>query len=135
MEALGRTVRLIPVLVEGAGMPRATELPEPLKPLALRNAFALHDEEWTSDVERLAAAIQSDAPVRASSPPGSRRPFVAAVAGAALLGALLATPYTRGARSLQQTAIPRPEPRRRPAAARPSPCRSIPTGRRCASEK
>jgi hypothetical protein len=103
VEALGRSVRLIPILVEGAEMPRAAELPEPLKPLALRNAFALNDEEWESDVERLVAVIQPGAPVRGASTRRSRWPVVLAVAAAVLLGALLGILFTRGAGSPQQT--------------------------------
>jgi hypothetical protein len=103
VEALGRTGRLIPVLVEGAEMPRATELPEPLKPLALRNAFALNDDEWASDVERLAAAIQPDARSGASFPRVGRRSVVPAVAAIVLLGAILAILYGRGGGSPQQT--------------------------------
>ena len=37
--ALGRGVRVIPVLVDGAGMPRAEDLPESLKKLARRRGI------------------------------------------------------------------------------------------------
>jgi hypothetical protein len=36
--ALNRNIRVVPVLVDGAAMPTADELPEILKPLARRNA-------------------------------------------------------------------------------------------------
>ena len=39
--ALQRGVRVIPVLVDGATMPNAAELPEPLQTLARRNAVNL----------------------------------------------------------------------------------------------
>jgi hypothetical protein len=36
--ALSREVRVIPVLLDGASMPRTTDLPDDLKPLVRRNA-------------------------------------------------------------------------------------------------
>lgn len=51
-------VRVIPVLVEGATMPRADQLPEILRPLAHRQAVALYDEDWNAGVDRLASAIR-----------------------------------------------------------------------------
>ena len=39
--ALARNIRVIPVLVEGALMPRSTDLPDALKLLAWRNAMRL----------------------------------------------------------------------------------------------
>jgi hypothetical protein len=65
-EALKRGVRVIPVLVQGARMPRVRELPESLKGLAARNALALDDEGWESDVQRLAAAIRRALPAATS---------------------------------------------------------------------
>jgi hypothetical protein len=51
--ALQRNIRVIPVLVQGASMPIADELPDDLAPLARRNAFELHDASWRWEVERL----------------------------------------------------------------------------------
>jgi len=51
--ALQRNIRVIPVLVQGAAMPRADELPDDLAPLARRNAFALHDTGWREGVQHL----------------------------------------------------------------------------------
>jgi hypothetical protein len=65
-EALKRGVRVIPVLVQGARMPPARELPEPLKGLAARHAIVLDDEGWESDVQRLAAAIRRELPAATS---------------------------------------------------------------------
>lgn len=56
--ALKRNVRVIPVLVEGAVMPAADELPEDLKPLARRNAIELTDSRWSQDVQRLVASLE-----------------------------------------------------------------------------
>lgn len=55
--ALKRNVRVIPVLVEGAVMPSAAELPEELKPLARRNAIELSDKRWEYDVSQLVETL------------------------------------------------------------------------------
>ena len=51
--------RVIPVLVEGAEMPRPADLPESVRALTRYNAIALDDRRWTADVGRLAATIES----------------------------------------------------------------------------
>ena len=51
-------VRTVPVLVEGAQMPRAAALPESIRPLARINAIELSDRHWISDLERLAKLIE-----------------------------------------------------------------------------
>ena len=58
VEALQCGVRVIPVLVENAGMPRADDLPAPLAALASRNAIALDEDSWDADVQRLGDAIR-----------------------------------------------------------------------------
>ena len=50
--ALAHGVPVIPVLVQGAGMPLAPSLPEPLKQLASHDAHDLSDERWSYDVGR-----------------------------------------------------------------------------------
>src|SRR5437016_4343933 len=49
--ALARGVRVIPVLVQGAQMPRPQDLPEDLLPLSRRNALELSDARWKYDVD------------------------------------------------------------------------------------
>jgi len=56
--ALKRKIRVIPVLVDGALMPRADELPEDLKPLVRRNALLITDISFDGDCQRLAGAIR-----------------------------------------------------------------------------
>jgi hypothetical protein len=56
--ALARDVRVIPVLVEGAVMPRRKDLPENLATLARRNAFILRHETFRADAARLAALLE-----------------------------------------------------------------------------
>jgi hypothetical protein len=50
--------RVVPVLVGGAAMPRVSELPEPLKDLAYRNASVLDDRRFASDVRALQGALR-----------------------------------------------------------------------------
>jgi len=52
-----RDIRVIPVLVEGATMPRTEELPEPLRRLARRHALEVSDSRWRQDVNRLVETI------------------------------------------------------------------------------
>jgi hypothetical protein len=56
--ALRRDIPVVPVLVQGAKMPRADELPDDLKELAYRNAVELTHARWRSDVQLLVQALQ-----------------------------------------------------------------------------
>jgi TIR domain len=56
--ALRRDIPVVPVLVQGAKMPRANELPDDLKELAYRNAVELTHARWRSDVQLLVQALQ-----------------------------------------------------------------------------
>lgn len=61
--ALGRSdLLVIPVLVEGAQMPRPEQLPDELKSLTRRNAFELSDARWRFDVDRLIEVAQGVLP-------------------------------------------------------------------------
>ena len=51
--ALERGIRVIPILVEGATMPRADELPASLAKLVRRQALELSDSRFNADTERL----------------------------------------------------------------------------------
>jgi WD40 repeat protein len=55
--ALARNVRVIPILVEGAQMPRADELPASLAKLAYRNALELSTRRFDADTRELLRAI------------------------------------------------------------------------------
>lgn len=55
--ALARGRRVIPVLVQGARMPTVGQLPEPLQPLAHRNAIELSDTRWRFDIDNLTRAL------------------------------------------------------------------------------
>ena len=55
---LRRDILVVPVLVRGARMPRADQLPDDLKDLAYRNAVELTHARWKSDMQVLAAALR-----------------------------------------------------------------------------
>ena len=58
LAALERKIRVIPVLVGGARMPRKQDLPEALAPLSRRNAIELSELRFHADVSRLIEAIE-----------------------------------------------------------------------------
>ncbi len=57
--ALTRDIPVIPVLVRGAIMPRADQLPEDLKELAYRNGVELTHARWPSDLQLLIKALRT----------------------------------------------------------------------------
>jgi hypothetical protein len=57
--ALQRNVRVIPVLVDGAAMPKAIELPESLRDLARRQGTEVSPTRFDADVEKLTRALGS----------------------------------------------------------------------------
>lgn len=52
-EALDRSIPVVPILVDGAPMPRREDLPAPLQSLARRNAVRVDAESFRSDVSGL----------------------------------------------------------------------------------
>jgi TIR domain len=66
-EALQRGIRVIPVLVQGAAMPTAEDLPEPMGRLAMRNALDLSDHRWRYDMGRLISALEAVARTQPAS--------------------------------------------------------------------
>ena len=70
-------VRVFPLLVNGAAMPAEEELPDPLKPLARRNAIELTVRHWASDVAQLVQTLKRSpgvATTRAGDETPSRGP-------------------------------------------------------------
>ncbi|MFK8014085.1 MAG: toll/interleukin-1 receptor domain-containing protein [Gammaproteobacteria bacterium] len=57
--ALQRNVRVIPVVVEGAAIPTAEDLPQDLQALARRQALNLSHEDWEYDVGKLVSALSN----------------------------------------------------------------------------
>ncbi len=72
--ALQRGVRVIPILVEGATMPPAHELPEDIRALASRHAHELSDSRWDHDVDQLVGVLEKVPGIRRKRPmaPGPR---------------------------------------------------------------
>jgi len=56
--ALQRSIPVIPVLLEGARIPKATELPENLKELALRNGMEIRHASFQDDMNRLIRGLK-----------------------------------------------------------------------------
>lgn len=81
--ALRRDIRVIPVLVGGARLPEAGELPDDLRRLAQRQALVLHDETWHQDVDGLVRSLRGETAMPANL---RRRWLVAGTALIALLG-------------------------------------------------
>ena len=60
--ALRRNVRVVPVLVRGAVLPKPDGLPATLQPLLRRHAFELADAHFRSDVGRLLTSLDGRTP-------------------------------------------------------------------------
>lgn len=58
--ALERDVPVVPVLVGGAGLPDAGDLPDELGPLVRRQAVQLRDDTWQGDVDRLLRGLRGE---------------------------------------------------------------------------
>jgi len=87
--ALARGVRVIPVLVDSAPMPRAAELPAPLKEFAKRNAVRLEHGRFKADADQLVQTLVKDLhiPLASDAEIGSRGQLSAgALTGLLLLG-------------------------------------------------
>ena len=72
--ALTSGVPVVPVLVGGATMPVAAQLPDDLAPLARRQAVIVRDDTWHQDIDALVRRLQHE---------GGDRPPAASLAGAA----------------------------------------------------
>jgi TRAP-type mannitol/chloroaromatic compound transport system substrate-binding protein len=100
--ALTRKIKVFPVLVGGAAMPKTPQLPEPLQMLARRNAIEISDTRFHADVNRLIEAVAKS---------------LGAAPGATQSGSVEPTPETV---NITGGAIPRA------SAPEPSPPREIP---------
>lgn len=80
--ALNRNLRVVPVLVGGAALPAATELPDDLRGLVKRQAVVLHDETWHQDVDGLVRSLRGEPAVPAGQ---NRRWLIVGVVAVALL--------------------------------------------------
>jgi len=102
-QLLGRDIRVVPVLVRGASMPRIEDLPEELRAIAKRQARELRDSSWDADVGALIQRLEEvlKVPPRTSSPQGGARSRTRMItfASAAVLVVVLAIAslFMRGA--------------------------------------
>ncbi len=71
--ALKAGVLVLPILVQGASMPVAHDLPADIRDLAVRHAIALSTSSWKEDVEAIASQVEGAAGVR-SNPHAMRLP-------------------------------------------------------------
>ena len=55
---LERNIRVIPILLSGAVMPKSTQLPECLMPLARRHAYEISHNRFHADVDKLIQALE-----------------------------------------------------------------------------
>ncbi len=83
--ALDADVRVVPVLVDGAVLPLAEDLPEGLVPLLERQAVSIRDVSWHEDVDALIRRLEGNSQTTAR-PDRRHLPFGGPVA----LGALIA---------------------------------------------
>jgi hypothetical protein len=99
--ALKRNIRVIPVLLRGATMPAAEELPPDLAPLARRQAIEISDANFDHDIERLIRALESELsetePRQTAAP--ARRYWLLA-AGVVVIFALIGLSVWRGDRGV-----------------------------------
>jgi TIR domain len=72
--ALKAEVRVVPVLVGGAAMPKVSELPEALRDLAYRNAAVVEDRRFASDVQALQDTLKQFAHQQAMQASGQDAP-------------------------------------------------------------
>lgn len=86
--ALKRGIRVVPVVLDRATMPGVEQLPDELKPLARRQAIAVHHQQWEASTATLIQALQK---LLGEKPPDDQwhplRWAVATALGVALLGA------------------------------------------------
>ena len=92
--ALKRNIPVTPLLLHGAQMPTAEQLPEDLSDLAYRNGFELSHNRWESDVQelikRLGLVTRNDTPVdrkidSATAAPQPAKKHWFAIAGASVV--------------------------------------------------
>ena len=89
--ALARSILVLPVLVDGASMPTANDLPEELRPFARRQAAEITDSRWNYDVNEIIKTLEhkvKPGPLRERPP--SRLPRVLKYVAGALAAVVLA---------------------------------------------
>jgi TIR domain len=136
--ALTRKIRVVPLLVGNARMPRSDDLPEPLKGLARRNAFEVSDIGFHESVGRLIGALSRvDQAIQPQAPPAAEKepapdppkPFVAPPAQASVRAPASPAPPPPVPVAAPQAPAAMPSPPRAAAAAPiVSPANPVPRG-------
>src|SRR5262249_44985688 len=80
-----RNIPVIPVLIDGARMPKATELPEALKPFVRRHALEVRHSQFGRDAEALVAKVRAALGDKGAGLSRSRLWMVTSVATLAML--------------------------------------------------
>jgi tetratricopeptide (TPR) repeat protein len=73
--ALERGIRVMPVLVQDANVPKAHDLPDGMKELSSRHAIELRDTAWQADAMKLEAALRRLIADHFAAQPGQRLLF------------------------------------------------------------
>lgn len=81
--ALSKQIRIVPLVVQGASMPAAGDLPEELRPLLRHNAHELSAKRWDYDFGRLAEVIDREVPQIVAVPSRSPKSLWLGVGAAA----------------------------------------------------
>jgi hypothetical protein len=87
---LDRGLQVIPLLLDGAAMPSAAQLPAPLQPLARRQALVIDARRFEADVQLLLDAVRQALGEPAGTPEAAARPPARHQAGLVLAGAAVA---------------------------------------------
>jgi hypothetical protein len=101
--ALREGLKTIPILVEGAEVPKLGELPEPLRKLLTINAARLRDDDWENDARRIFKTLEGFGVKPAATTTATRSwlarplPWLAAAAVVALAAFILYMPKTQPA--------------------------------------
>ena len=103
--ALATEIPVVPVLVDGASLPSAEELPEELAPLRLRQAVTLRDVSWHQDVDDLVRRLEGEVPLEITR---RRWPWLVATGVVAVVGAVVVTLLVRGGDDGDSTDQPPP---------------------------
>jgi len=126
-KALERNVRVVPVLVQGATMPAAKDLPESLRALARRNAFTVTDQAFRRDASALVESLEQAVSPSEKPPVGVLRRLTrkhAVIMGAALVSAAIGVVAIRQLGQRDDGALVRPTDQK--TAAPPSPSTPVP---------
>lgn len=120
--ALSRGIRVVPVLVEGAVMPRADQLPPDLAPLVRRQAVELSHKQWEATsgelIKTLEKILHADGEADAQHSTGSTpdQPEVRSASGAAASESALRSDSSEFLRSRQSRSTFLERPKQTPSA-------------------